>query len=238
MRKAFLAFLLSMVGFCFCCASSLASETTATKAPDRVRGMPLVLEETLEKGDADRWQPSDSSAWKVVAEGDNHVYSLLKDCKYSPPVRSPLNFSLIKDITVSDFVLEVTMKSTQPEYGHRDLCLFFGHQNPSHFYYVHFGSQADANANSIFIVNGKPRVSIAETRTDGTKWDDKYHHVRVVRDTDSGKIKVFFDDMSKPVMTATDKTFTWGRLGVGSFDDTGNFDNIRIWGKTVKPPTK
>jgi hypothetical protein len=199
---------------------------------------PLVFEETFEKGDAERWQPSDPNAWKVVDDEGDRAYSLFQDCKYSPPVRSPLNFSLIKDVTVSDFTLEVKLKSTQPEYGHRDLCLFFGYQDPSHFYYVHFGSQADANANSIFLVNGKPRAGIAETRTTGTKWDDKYHVVRVLRDTKSGKIKVFFDDMKKPVMTATDTSFTWGRLGVGSFDDTGNFDDVRIWGVKAAPPEK
>ena len=63
------------------------------------------------------------------------------------------------------FVLDVKVRSTTRDYGHRDLCLFFGHQDPSHFYYVHLGKQADEHANSIFIVNGKPRVSIAESRT-------------------------------------------------------------------------
>jgi hypothetical protein len=221
--------------FCFQC---LTAEEEAGKVAKKMNNMPLIFEETFEKGNADRWQPSDASAWKVVKEGDNCVYSLVKDCEYTPPVRSPNNFSLIKDITVSDFVLEAKVKSTEPEYGHRDICLFFGYQDPSHFYYVHFGSKADANANSIFIVNGEPRISIAETRTEGTKWDDNYHIVRVVRDTKSGKIEVFFDDLKKPVMTTTNKTFTWGRLGVGSFDDTGNFDNVRIWGTVAKPSAK
>ncbi len=219
-------------------SSSLLAEEKQEKPPEKMNGMPLVFEETFEKGDADQWQPSDASAWKVVKEGDNRVYSLVKDCEFTPPVRSPNNFSLIKDITVSDFVLEAKVKSTEPEYGHRDICLFFGYQDPSHFYYVHFGSKADANANSIFIVNGEPRISIAETRTEGTKWDDNYHIVRVVRDAKSGAIKVFFDDLEKPVMTATNKTFMWGRLGVGSFDDTGNFDNVRICGTVAKPPAK
>jgi hypothetical protein len=218
------------VGCVLCCPFSWGEE--------KEKGMPLVFEDTFEKGNAERWQPSDASAWTVVKEENNHVYSLVKDCKYSPPVRSPNNFSLIKEVTVSDFVIEAKMKSTEPEYGHRDMCVFFGYQNPSHFYYVHLGSKADAHANSIFIVNGEPRVSIAEKRTSGTQWDDAYHVVRVVRDVKSGKIEVFFDDMKKPVMTATDKTFTWGRLGVGSFDDTGNFDDVRIRGTKVSPPAK
>ena len=46
---------------------------------------------------------------------------------------------------------------------------------------------------------------------------------------ESGEIRVYFDDMKTPAMTATDKTFGAGRVGFGSFDDTGNFDDIRIY---------
>ena len=45
-------------------------------------------------------------------------------------------------------------------------------------------------------------------------------------------IRVFFDDMSKPVMTAEDATFPSGWLGFGSFDDTGKVANIRVWAKS------
>ena len=60
-----------------------------------------------------------------------------------------------------------------------------------------------------------------------------------MRDVDSGKIDVFFDDMETPVMTAVDKTFTWGQVGIGSFDDTGNFDNVLVYGvKAERPASK
>ncbi len=42
---------------------------------------------------------------------------------------------------------------------------------------------------------------------------------------------MYFDDMENPVMTARDKTFTWGRIGIGSFDDTGEFDEVRLYGE-------
>jgi hypothetical protein len=58
--------------------------------------------------------------------------------------------------------------------------------------------------------------------------------VRVVRDTKSGKIEVYFDDLTKPVMRAEDKTFAKGRIGFGSFDDTGRVRNIRITGTSAE----
>ena len=35
--------------------------------------------------------------------------------------------------------------------------------------------------------------------------------------------------MSKPIMSARDRTFAEGWIGVGSFDDTGKVSRIRIW---------
>ena len=52
--------------------------------------------------------------------------------------------------------------------------------------------------------------------------------VRLVRDSTSGLIQVFFDNMDRPAMTAHDRTFGKGRIGVGSFDDTGMFDEIVV----------
>jgi hypothetical protein len=78
-------------------------------------------------------------------------------------------------------------------------------------------------------VNGAPRVSIAKERTTGTVWDNEYHTVRVVRNAQSGLIQVFRDDMTKPIMTAEDKTFSEGEVGFGSFDDTGVVDDVRVW---------
>ena len=52
---------------------------------------------------------------------------------------------------------------------------------------------------------------------------------------ESGTIKVYFNDMKTPVMETVDKTFLFGEVGLGSFDDTGNFDNLIVRGTVYKP---
>jgi hypothetical protein len=124
----------------------------------------------------------------------------------------------------------VNVQSTHEDYGHRDVCLFFGYQNPGQFYYVHLGKRADPHANQIFIVNESDRTKISLTTTEGTDWDDEWHHVRITRSVESGEIAVYFDDMENPVMTAKDTTFKWGQVGLGSFDDTGDWDDFTVHG--------
>ncbi len=204
-----------------------------TLAADSPRD-PLVFADDFEKG-ATHWEPSDPRGWKIVETPKGKVYSQFnKASAYKPPHRSPFHMALVKEVQVSDFIFDARCRSTIKDYNHRDMCLFFGYQDPAHFYYVHLGKKTDEHANQIFIVNGKDRTRISTKTTPGTNWDDAWHQVRIERTVNAGSIKVYFDDMKNPVMTATDRTFTWGRVGIGSFDDTGDWDEIKVWGKKVK----
>lgn len=193
--------------------------------------VPQLFQADFEDCRLDPWQPTDPKVWRIEDDRGGKVLALTGKSNYKPEVRSPRSINLIRDVSVGSFVLEVKMLSTTEDYNHRDLCLFFGYQDPSHFYYVHIANVSDAHANSIFIVNGEPRLSIAKTRTEGTRWDDNWHTVRLLRNVKDGTIEVFFDDRPEPIMTAVDQHFKWGKVGVGSFDDTGRYDDIRLWGQ-------
>ena len=179
---------------------------------------------------------TDPKAWKF-AEDDKAggAMELIRQSEYQPSVRSPVNIALIADKVFGDFVLECDLIQTGKEYGHRDMCLFFGFQNPTNFYYAHIATAADKNAHNIFLVKDSPRTNIAKETTKGVNWGlNIWHKVRLERKTSDGTIKVYFDDLTKPIMVAEDKSFDAGRIGFGSFDDTGKVDNIRIWGTWVE----
>jgi hypothetical protein len=193
--------------------------------------LPLVLREDFENG-ADRFRPFDDDVWRLELQDGGHVYSQYKkETSFEPPHRSPYLISLLSDQQVETFDLKVRVKSTHADYGHRDVCLVFGYQDPAHFYYVHLGKEMDDHANQIFVVDDAPRIKISQTTTNGTPWDDAWHTVRIHRDSESGAIAVYFDDLEQPVMTANDKRFTWGQIGLGSFDDTSQWDDLDLYGQ-------
>ena len=175
---------------------------------------------------------TDAKAWRFSS---SNSLELAKQSGYKPIVRSPVNIALISDKVFSDFVLEADFLQTGREYGHRDMCIFFGFQTPTNFYYTHIATAADPNAHNIFIVNGKPRTNIAKKTTKGVNWGlGVWHKVRLERTVADGAIRVFFDDMNEPIMIAEDKAFGAGYIGFGSFDDTGMIDNVKIWGTKVE----
>jgi hypothetical protein len=60
--------------------------------------------------------------------------------------------------------------------------------------------------------------------------DRVWHEFKVVCDAGSGEIRAYLDDMAKPILTARDRTLGHGLVGVGSFDDTGCFVDLELWG--------
>ncbi len=183
---------------------------------------------------------TDPKAWRISKEEKRSSLELFGQSNYQPAHRSPLNIALLADRVFGDFVLEVELLSTVKPYGHQDMCLFFGVQEPLKFYYVHLAVAADANAHNVFIVNNAPRKNFARETTKGITWgQDTWHKVRIERTLAEGTIKVYFDDLGKPIMVAEDKTFVKGGIGFGSFDDLGKIGNIKIWGpKMETKPTE
>lgn len=195
--------------------------------------LPLVFKENFSKG-IKNWQPTDNKKWKASTVDDNKVYELLGKSDYKPPHRSPHSISLRKDVVVGSFELTARIQTTQTTRGHRDLCFFFNYQDPAKFYYVHLGEKPDPHSSQIFIVNEAPRAALTKSKA-GIPWKDgTWHQIKIVRDVESGRIDVYFDDMKKPAKSVVDKTFTWGQIGIGSFDDKGYFDDITLHGIVVK----
>lgn len=195
-------------------------------------GYELVYEQDFETSSAiEDFEMTDNTAWRIGASTSGKTLELFGESEYRARVRSPFNIALLKDIVVGDFVMEVNLAQSGREYGHRDLCLFFGVNSPTNFYYTHIASVADNNANNIFLVNDEPRTNIATKTTSGTNWGktNSWHKVKIERNVKDKSIKVYFDDMVTPIMEANDDHFVEGRIGFGSFDDTGQFDNIKIW---------
>ncbi len=235
--------------------SLAAGAISTTRADDKDSGLPdgykLLYQQDFSSADALKdFVFTDATAWKW-SEGDGkQAMELAQQSKYEPAVRSPFNIALLGAKQFGDCIIEAQCLQTGKEYGHRDMVFIFGFQDPSKFYYTHISTAQDDHANQIFIVNEQPRVKISKTANTGNNWGlGVWHKVRLERKASDGSVKVFFDDMSKPIMTAEDKTFGAGWVGFGSFDDTGKVANIRIWGPdaaekqapafpATKPPAK
>jgi hypothetical protein len=228
----------------------LIAAASSVHADERPPGIPenykLVYKQDFESPESlQDFVLTDPKAWKLTRTNDQVSLELARQSNYQMPVvptstgkvtvRSPVNIALLDNKVLGDFIVDVEMLQTGREYGHRDMCIFFGFTHPTKFYYVHIATAADPNAHNVFLVNEKPRTNIARETTKGVNWGlNVWHKVRLERNAASGEIKVYWNDFSKPIMVAEDKTFPSGYIGFGSFDDTGMIDNIRVWAPSVE----
>ncbi|MBN1998736.1 T9SS type A sorting domain-containing protein [candidate division KSB1 bacterium] len=199
--------------------------------------LPLIYEEKFENGKAENWQFFPKDNWRVLKKDNEFVFYLAKAGELGTP-RRPGSYAILTPYNVGSFELIVRVNcQTNPSNEYRDMCLFFGFQDSVHFYYAHFAGRSDNVHNIIGIVNNADREKINNEPAGSSTprmTDDEWHLLKIKRDIESGTIEGFIDDMENPILTARDKTFLCGRVGVGSFDDTGWFKDIKLYGNLME----
>ena len=168
-----------------------------------------------------------SGTWEVK----DHMLILTKAGTPGGPIRRPSALAVLQSDPLARVTVQVEMRSTAAEeVKNRDLEIIFGYESPSRFYYVHLAGITDPNHNGIFLVDNKDRRRIDDGTAPPQLKDREWHRVRLERDGASGRIEIYVDDSKQPVLKATDSTIPSGRVGLGSFDDTGEFRKLSVTG--------
>jgi hypothetical protein len=149
------------------------------------------------------------------------------------PIRRPAALAILKSAPFANVVVQAEVRSTAPQdVAFRDLDVVFGYESPTRFYYVHLAGTTNDVHNGIFLVADADRRRIDSGTCPPQLKDQAWHRIRLERAPSTGRIAVYVDGSKTAVMTAVDTTIRAGRVGFGSFDDTGEFRRILISGFT------
>ena len=188
----------------------------------------LVFEDSFDAGRSN-WETNPSSLWEVITVDGENIFHLKEPGKQGA-VRAPTSRAIFTPVEVESFELSVQAKClTDTTNKRRDICLFFGYQDSMRYYYAHFSAISDQVHNIIGLVNNADRVKINHEPAGASAaklTHPGWYTLRVVRNADTGEIKAFVDDDPEAVLTATDKTFLKGKIGIGSFDDPAYFRHV------------
>lgn len=188
----------------------------------------LSFSDDFESGKLDAWAFPFPEDWAIVQEGGNHFLHMLRSRDPGVP-RRPLQYAMLKGVKVGSFDFHVKLRRLQSS-----VIIVFNYVDTLHFYYTHLskdpGARVDVH-NGLFIVNGEPRKRIAGLEAVPALPDMAWHQIDVRRNVPSGSIEVFVDGGHQPLFTVQDRTFTCGGIGIGSFDETGDFDDVRLESK-------
>lgn len=175
-------------------------------------------------GDLDEWLTPLPADWQVVDESGNPFLRLAVGRPIGEP-RRPVKFALYKPACVSDFEFTARVRRLQVS-----MIVVFGYQDRSRFYYTHLSADDGNHSvhNGLFKVHGGARYRIAGLGSEPTLPTEAWHTVRITRKDDH--MAVFVDGQEEPRFEARDPWFQFGRIGLGSFDHTGDFDDFQLSG--------
>ena len=184
----------------------------------------------FETGDLEGWLAPLPRDWKLVTEDGNRFLRLQKPGPIGNP-RRPVKFALWQADCVGDLQLTVRMRRID-----KSLIVVFGYQDRSRFYYAHLSSDDGSHSvhNGLFKVHGGSRYRIAGEGSAPALPSQDWHTIRIERTVADGRMAVYVDDDPKPRFEAIDPSFRFGRVGLGSFDETGDFDDLRLQGEAAE----
>jgi hypothetical protein len=216
--------LLSGTSILFLCAAFVAA-SLGQAGTQKTAISSLDFHDGFETGDLSAWQFPYPEDWEILGGADEH-YLHMKRMREPGVPRRPLQYALLKNKPVGSFEFQADVRREQ-----RSMMVVFNYVDTLHFYYAHLSVDSGGVQpvhNGVFIVNGGDRKRIAGISAAPALPDNNWHHVRIARDARTGSIEIFMDRSSQPLFSVTDQTFKCGLIGIGSFNETGDFKNIEL----------
>lgn len=180
-----------------------------------------------------KWTVPEPSDWKIDEEAGAPVLHLAQSRGPLPGPRRPIQFALAETPAFGRVTVTADVKPLR-----KSLIIVFGYRDEAHFDYAHLSTDtatAQPVHNGIFHVYGGERVRISPERGPAAfASSGRWYHVSLTYDADTGIVGVTVDGKESPALNAVDLSMGAGRVGIGSFDETGDFKNVII--KGAPPP--
>lgn len=173
------------------------------------------------------WSVPNAADWKIENGGESQVLRLLVGREPLPGPRRPYQFAIASTAPFQKVELEADLQPAK-----RSLMIVFAYHDPEHFDYAHLSTdsaQKQRVHNGIFHVYGGERVRISnENGPAAFPGLDRWYRVKLHYDGTTGEISVNVDGRAVPSLHAVDASLGAGRVGIGSFNETGDFKNVKI----------
>jgi hypothetical protein len=175
-----------------------------------------------------KWTVQSASDWVV---GDNLLQLKISAEPPAGQPRRPTKFALLESKPFGKVTVEAEVKRNG-----RSVIIVYAWQDDAHYDYAHISSDTAAKQNvhnGMFHIFGGERVRISSLEGPESLPTQDWTPVKLVFDGETGRCYVEVNGKRNPSLEAVDLSLRSGRVGLGSFDETGDFRNVRITGSGV-----
>jgi hypothetical protein len=173
-----------------------------------------------------RWTVQQAADWSVLP-GE---LRLVVPGEPPPGVpRRPQKFALAQTEPFRRVTVEAEVRRNQAS-----LIVVYAWQDDAHYDYAHISADPASKVNvhnGMFHVFGGERVRISSLEGPPSLPNREWTPVKLVFDGETGHCFVEVNGSRNPSLEAYDLSLRYGRVGLGSFDETGSFRNVRISGE-------
>ena len=177
-----------------------------------------------------KWTVPDAADWKTTTEGGAPVLELARERGPLPGARRPIQFALADTPPFHKVAVELDARPLG-----KSIMIVFAYRDAAHFDYAHLSIDAatkEAHHNGIFHVYDGERVRISpENGPPAFGASGHWYHARLDWDGGTGAVSVKVGGKEIPALHAVDLSLREGKVGIGSFDETADFKNVRIVGE-------
>jgi hypothetical protein len=175
------------------------------------------------------WTVPNPSDWSVDQENGMPVLHLVTPRGPVPGPRRPIQFALADTHDFFRVAMDADVKPLK-----KSLILVFAYRDAAHFDYAHLSTDTGLKQpvhNGIFHVYGGERVRISSPQgPPAFPATNHWYHVQLVYEGGSGRVDVSVDGRRVPALQAVDRSLSAGKIGLGSFDETADFRNVKFTG--------
>ncbi len=176
-----------------------------------------------------QWAVFNSSDWKIADQNGTPILQLLTPREPLPGPRRPMQFALAQTPDFSRVRVSLDLRPRR-----RSLIVVFAYRDAAHFDYAHLSTDTGLKQpvhNGIFHVFGGERVRISSQAGPAAFPEtNRWYHAVLDFDGHTGVVGVSVDGRAVPALHAVDLSLSSGKVGLGSFDEVGDFRNVRITG--------
>ncbi len=173
------------------------------------------------------WTVYSAADWRIEHANGAESLRLANGRVPLPGPRRPFQFALTDVPSYGTLTVEADVKPLG-----KSLMIVFAYRDEAHFDYAHLSIDTASKQpvhNGVFHVFGGERVRISSERGPAAFAETgRWYHAKLTHDAKTGAVSVSVDGQPVPGIAAVDVSLGPGKVGIGSFDETAEFKNVRI----------
>ena len=189
----------------------------------------VALSDGFNEKSLNDYQFTDQSHWLITKNGESGKdLKCVFDFNDVPNEYFPSEVAFLTNRLYGDFIMEFDYLQKNREFTIRDICVLFGYQDSTHYYFAQAASKDGKYNHNIFKVENDRPVKIGESKNRGVIWNyQKWSHIVVVRKIEVPLLELYID--GELILSSSSDNGSEGKLGFGTYGSGFKIDNLKVW---------